>query len=252
MFMRVYLIAIFVFSSFIVPLLRTLPAHAQQTNSVEAQDPQSVLLKAANFEEEINPNPTMSGISIIGVVAQAGMLTTAPRLWTRVPKQWAGQSICMKTKSVDGVYSAQSPYTLPNSLSKSGLFELQFPTEKKDILSNYAPNHIAIRIFLGTCNGKPEAYAPSFWNVIPTAVFKTVSIFANTNGAQVAQVFLYDKPLLEPQRCKQVTADRVRSFDFICTVSIDLLSGPAPRLSIMAGRYGRYNKLADVTLRLVP
>lgn len=170
------------------------------------------------FNETISVSARIAGQFIAGL-----QMTSAPTadmtLTTFIPKDWQGDTICVRVATIEGLYLASNEYIVAEDW-KGGEAVVPYPrSDKNAALVGRAENSVGIRVARGACGYDPQDVALSSWGEAETAPSLLVNSF------QADMVFVYFEGVGQPVRCAEAALDTRISYDTYCQIPDPAPSG---------------------------
>ncbi|QBF31478.1 hypothetical protein CFI11_09640 [Thalassococcus sp. S3] len=131
-----------------------------------------------------------------------------------VPAAWAGETLCMRVVSSNGLYEAANEYSVPLAW-QGGVAALPYPTRYEDRLGQMVQNELGARLQLGECSSKNVEATVVSWN---DGARKARSLLLNSFQAEA--VFVYIEGQARPIRCDPITLEGRTAFDTSCTMQV--------------------------------
>ena len=192
-----------------------------------------VELVAQVLNETLRPAAKISGTTVVGVTYLTQAQSPDFRLGATLPPSWAGQDICVRMISADGLYESQNTYRVAADWA-GGSVALPYPTAHPAKLSALEDDELAVLTSPGGCDVRKGAA------FLPTALRQTanwrqdrVRLFVNAFHADEVYLYVGDDPAAPPVDCEKSGATAKVAFDFICEIA---LTGQAPAVSVEINR----------------
>lgn len=197
-------------------------------------DPQARLpVEAVVTPERNDETVKISGPYLAGVMyAGAEPLEDRPSLRAHVPVGWAGEPVCMRAISADGVYEFVTRYRIPADWPAEGVIDFAYETDHPDVLGAAADPEFAVSLARGDCLDEAGAFLVGYWNASDDQGGRRVVLLLNSLGADEAWVYVGDDPAAEPVDCAPVEVERPRAFDRRCVLDPEALDGGQVRIEI--------------------
>lgn len=162
-----------------------------------------------------------------------------------LPREWAGETVCLTIKSGDGRYDAEAEYNVPE-VWEGGQAGLPFPTRFDDFLSSKESRFIATLVRRGDCTGHTDEYALFAVDNFERVVSNEPVIFTlNTLRADETFLVLPDGTLVE---CNRINDDTFAAFDTECTLTGSLKFIAGETIEIHRIRGGRLDRVYTAKL----
>ena len=161
------------------------------------------------FSETVLEAARISGSILVGAQNQ-GPSGGAIRLGAHVPAAWAGEVVCSRVATVDGLYEAANPYLVPEDWT-GGPADIPHPTRHADRLAEQPQDAIGVRVSRGGCNVRPEEVAVGLWG----EATGEVSLLVNGLNADAVFAYIDDSPV----RCDPVELHGRSAYDTRCDLS---------------------------------
>lgn len=168
------------------------------------------------FNETVSETARIAGQFIAGL-----QMTSAPnadmKLNTFIPKEWKGDTICVRVATIEGLYLASNEYIVATNWDGGDTVVPYPPSDKNAALVGRAENSVGIRVARGACGEDPQDVALSSWGEAETAPGLLINSF------QADMVFVYFDGVGQPVRCAEAALDTRISYDTFCQ-----MPDPAP------------------------
>ncbi len=208
---------------------------------VMAEDPVAAELVSDPFVESYQPEVSVSGNVIVGVMTLAATQAilddeiSVNAIAADLPKQ-----LCLKAASRDGIYTSKNVYQLPAAVT--GAVRLPYRSKLADVVDDYASDEIALAATAGDCDSGSSDYY-----LLSSATSQAdldVVIYLNSFGA--TDVFYQVDADIEA--CDYISEGRRTTYDFICKMSPPASDEGVP-VTIIRERFGR--EQPSVQLRII-
>jgi hypothetical protein len=202
--------------------------------SVAAETPVSAKLVSDPFLESYQPEVSVSGNVIVGVMAlSAASAILDNQIAVRSTAEAPGGEICLRVASRDGIYTSRNIYSLPKGVS--GPVILPYQSTHRDVVKSYGDDEIALAATSGDCDsGSSDFFLLAAGDVV---------IYLNSFGA--TDVFYELDAEINP--CEYITEGRRTTYDHICRLgAIDV--GKSVPVTIIRERFGREQPSIDITI----
>lgn len=185
-----------------VAALLTVPSEASAQTLDHATGPKA-------FRETVLEAARISGSLLVGAQNQ-GPSEDGVSLGAHVPGAWAGETVCSRVATVDGLYEAANPYRVPDDWS-GGSADIPHPTAHTDRLTGQPRDAIGVRVSRGACDVRPEEFAIGRWG----EATPEVSLLINSLNADAVFAYVGDGPV----RCDPVELHGRSAYDTRCDLS---------------------------------
>ena len=197
---------------------------------VVAQEPVTATLVSNPFLETYQPEVSVSGNVIVGVMTAAAA-TAILKNQIAVRAHGAGsRAVCLRVASRDGIYTSRNIYSLPEQAE--GPVLLPYESRLADVVRAYGSNEIAMAATEGECDSGSSDY------FLLSAASETgspeVVIYLNSFGATDV-FFQLDS---DPVPCEYFSEGRRTTYDFVCRLSAIGKHDSVP-VTIIRERFGR-------------
>jgi hypothetical protein len=173
------------------------------------------------FRETVLPAARISGSVLVGAQDQGP--SDEVRVGAHIPAAWAGETVCSRVATIDGLYEATNAYLVPGDWT-GGSASIPHPTGVPDRLLARPLDTIGVRITRGLCETPPREVAIGLWGQATSGVALLV------NGIGAEGVFAYVDG--QPIRCAPLQMGGRSAFDTRCDLS-DLQVGGVTELEII-------------------
>jgi hypothetical protein len=184
----------------------------------------TVVVREANFREELSDEVAVSGEVRVGVLAgaQSGPAGTDPlKLWVDLPPGEA-RTICVKLTSRDGRYRAEGSAEL--TAEHVGKTDVKLTTHHVAGLRGKPAKpgdvHLAPLVTLSpdaSCRGRMHAIAPASWTEGPPG--NELTVLVNSGGLATRLVYWSLEGRTEVA-CTAIDAPQLVAFDTTCVVAL--------------------------------
>jgi len=206
-----------------------------------AEEPATAELVSDPFLESYQPEVSVSGNVIVGVMTSAASAAIAADRIAVAAAGEAGGTVCLRAASRDGIYTSRNVYALP--ATAAGDVRLPYRSRLADVVGGYADDEIALAATAGDCDsGSADYYLLSSTDDDAPS---DVVIYLNSFGATDVFFAIGDGDV-EP--CDYISEGRRTTFDFICRLG-DVDTGAGLPVTIIRERFGR--EQPPVELRIV-
>lgn len=209
--------------------------------AASAQDTVSAELVSDPFVESYEPEVSVSGNVVVGIMTTAVAAAIASdRIAINAPAGAGGQHLCLKAASRDGIYTSRNVYVVPDGAT--GSLHLPYRSKLTDVVSDYGEHEIALSATAGDCDSGATDYYLLGSSDDSTA--DTTVMYLNSFGA--TDVFVEIDDEIAP--CEYISEGRRTTFDFICTLNLDDGDGDVA-INVLRERFGR--EQPTISLRLI-
>lgn len=208
--------------------------------SVAAETPVSAKLLSDPFLESYQPEVSVSGNVIVGVMtAAAAGAMLENRIAVRSVAKDPGTEICLRVASRDGIYTSRNIYALP--AGANGPVLLPYQSTHKDVVRSYGDDEIALAATAGDCDsgGSEFLLLSDGVQLEPSEIV----IYLNSFGA--TDVF-YELDA-DINACDYITEGRRTTYDYICRLGFIDTSNSVP-VTIIRERFGREQPPVEITI----
>ena len=204
-----------------------------------AQDTVSAELVSDPFVESYEPEVSVSGNVVVGIMTTAAAAAIAKdQIAVNATAATGGQRLCLKAASRDGIYTSRNVYSLPG---EAGNVHLPYRSELGDVVDSYGEHEIALSATVGDCDSGGSDY----FLLGSTGGDDTGSavMYLNSFGATDVFVEIND----EIESCEYISEGRRTTFDFICPLDLGAGAGPVP-VTVIRERFGREQPSVSLTV----
>jgi len=206
-----------------------------------AQDPVSAELVNDPFVENYEPEVSVSGNVVVGIMTTAAAAAiTSDQVAVSASAEASGQRICLKAASRDGIYTSRNVYALPDGAA--GNVRLPYRSKLAEVVGLYGEHELALSATVGDCDSGASDYV--LLGSTSTGESDSAVMYLNSFGA--TDVFVEIDGKTEP--CEYISEGRRTTFDFICTLDVSAGDGAVP-ITIIRERFGR--EQPSISLRLI-
>lgn len=206
-----------------------------------AQDNLSAELVSDPFVESYEPEVSVSGNVIVGIMTTAVARAIAnDQIAVSAIAESGGQQLCLKAASRDGIYTSRNVYAVPNGAT--GSVRLPYRSKLASIVRDYGEHEIALSATVGECDSGASDYY--LLGSEEAGEMESAVIYLNSFGA--TDVFVEINDAIEP--CEYISEGRRTTFDFICPLEVSAGDGAVP-VTIIRERFGR--EQPSISLRLI-
>ena len=209
-----------------------------------AQAPVSAELVSDPFLESYQPEVSVSGNVIVGVMAvSAAAAILDNQVAIQSTRDAADSRICLRVASRDGIYTSRNIYALPGGAK--GTVLLPYQSKLKDVVKSYGTDEIALAATSGDCeSGSSNFYLLSAGDAEDAS---DVVIYLNSFGA--TDVF-YELDA-DVKECEYISEGRRTTYDYICRLG-SIGAGRSVPVTIIRERFGREQPSIDITINGAP
>ncbi len=205
-----------------------------------AQGPLSAELVSDPFVESYQPEVSVSGNVIVGVMTATAAAAMLNDEITVHSDGAGGKNVCLRVASRDGIYTSRNVYSLPEAATGSVL--LPYRSKLADVVRTYGADEIAMAATAGDCDaGSADYYLLSAAGETGSSDFV---IYLNSFGA--TDVF-YQLDA-DAQACEYLSEGRRTTFDFICRLGT-VAEGDVVPVTIIRERFGR--ELPAIEMKII-
>ncbi len=195
-----------------------------------AQDTVSAELVSDPFVESYEPEVSVSGNVVVGIMTTAAAAAIAKdQVAINATADAGDQRVCLKAASRDGIYTSRNVYALPGA---AGNVRLPYRSKLNDVVDDYGEHEIALSATVGDC----DSGASDYFLLGTTADGEPGSAVMYLNSFGATDVFVEIGDEIEP--CEYISEGRRTTFDFICSLDISAGAGAVP-VTIIRERFGR-------------
>jgi hypothetical protein len=208
---------------------------------VSAQDMVSATLVSDPFDENYEPEVSVSGNVVVGIMTPAAALAILSDQIVIIASEEADdQQLCLKVSSRDGIYTSRNVYAVPHEAA--GNIRLPYhSTHEKDV-KKYGAHELALSAKVGDC----DSGGMDYYLLDSAAADEATPAVMYINSFGATDVFI--KVNNVEKTCKYITEGRRTTFDFICPLNIAAGDGAVP-ITINRERYGR--EQPSILLRVI-
>lgn len=211
-----------------------------------AQTPVTAELVSDPFLESYQPEVSVSGNVIVGVMAvSAAAAILENQVAIQSTPDAADSRICLRVASRDGIYTSRNIYALPGGAK--GPVLLPYQSKLKDVVKSYGTDEIALAATSGDCeSGSSDFYLLSAGNSEDAL---DVVIYLNSFGA--TDVFYQLDADVNDNECEYISEGRRTTYDYICRLGL-IGAGKSVPVTIIRERFGREQPSIDITINGAP
>lgn len=208
---------------------------------VSAQDTVSAELVNDPFVENYEPEVSVSGNVVVGIMTTAAAAAVArDQIGVNASAEAGERRLCLKAASRDGIYTSRNVYAVP--ADATGNIRLPYQSRLGDVVRDYGEHEIALSATAGDC----DSGASDYFLLGSTADGESDPAVMYLNSFGATDVFVEIDGNIEP--CEYISEGRRTTFDFICTLDVSAGDGAVP-ITIIRERFGR--EQPSITLRLI-
>ncbi len=222
--------------------------------SVAAQEPVEAELLSGKLQESYQPDVSISGSVIVGVMSAGVAAAVASDGITIQPQLNPGAGdICLRVASRDGIYMSRNAYGIPDGGERS--VRLPYDTDHDDELDSYVgdengkpTNKLAVSATTGNCESEPDQYKYLLLSAQGSAPAEDVVILVNSFGA--TDVFYKLGPEdadTDPVDCTYISEGKRTAYDYVCSLG-DIRQQGDVQVSIIRERFGRAQPDVELTI----
>ncbi|MCP4300057.1 MAG: hypothetical protein GY783_05700 [Gammaproteobacteria bacterium] len=218
---------------------------ASAQDPVSAQDPASAELITDPFFENVDPEVSVSGNVVVGIMTEAAMLAIKKdQIAINAGADSGGQHLCLKGASRDGIYTSSNVYKLPDDAAGNVHLPYNKHSTEQKVVRSFLEHEIAFSATAGECDsGKTVYYL--LGNAAANEV-ESALMYLNSFGATDVLVEIDDKPA---KTCEYISEGRRTTFDFICRLGALHFGNGAVKVKIIRERFGR--EQPSISLQLI-
>jgi len=210
-----------------------------------AQDTVSAELVSDPFVESYEPEVSVSGNVVVGIMTTAVALAIAlaianDQIAINATTESGGQRLCLKAASRDGIYTSRNIYAVPDGAA--GNVRLPYRSNLASVVRDYGEHEIALSATAGDC----DSGASDYYLLGSSATGEADSAVMYLNSFGATDVFVEINDAVEP--CEYISEGRRTTFDFICSLNVSAGDGALP-ITIIRERFGR--EQPSISLRLI-
>ena len=210
-------------------------------SAVSAQDTVTAELVSDPFVESYEPEVSVSGNVVVGIMTTAAALAIVKdQIAISATAESGGQQLCLKAASRDGIYTSRNVYAVP--AGALGNVRLPYRSKLADVVRDYGEHEIALSATAGDCDTGASDYY--LLGSATDGSEEVVVMYLNSFGA--TDVFVDINDSIEP--CEYISEGRRTTFDFICTLNVEMGDGAIP-ITVIRERFGR--EQPAISLRLI-
>jgi hypothetical protein len=204
-----------------------------------AQDTVSAELVSDPFVESYEPEVSVSGNVVVGIMTTAAAAAIArDQIAVNATAATSGQRVCLKAASRDGIYTSRNVYALPG---KAGNVHLPYRSKLGDIVTGYGKHEIALSATVGDC----DSGASDYFLLGSASGDDTGSALMYLNSFGATDVFVeIDNEIVT---CDYISEGRRTTFDFICPLDLGAGADAVP-VTIIRERFGREQPAVSLTV----
>lgn len=200
----------------------------------KAQQPVSADLLSDPFLESYQPEVSVSGNVIVGVMTTSAAAALAADAISVTSA--AGSRLCLRVASRDGIYTSRNAYSIP--ADASGAAKLPYASRLSDVVSAFGPDEVAAAATDGDCDNSSNHYY-----LVAGAQPGAAVIYVNSFGA--TDVFTDIDGNIEA--CEFISEGRRTTYDFACRLG-EISSDNAIPVTIIRERFGREQPAVELTI----
>ena len=207
--------------------------------TASAQDTVSAELVSDPFVESYEPEVTVSGNVVVGIMTTAAAAAiTKDQIAITATADTTGHHLCLKATSRDGIYTSRNVYALPN---EPGNVRLPYRSKLADVVDDYGENEIALSATVGDC----DSGASDYFLLGSSADSDALSAVIYLNSFGATDVFVEAGG--ETRTCEYISEGRRTTFDFICPLAVSAGTDAVP-VTIIRERFGREQPSISLTV----
>ena len=198
-----------------------------------AQDSEPAKLISDPFQENYQPDVDVSGNVIVGVMTDvASGAIASDEIALLANAAAAGESVCLRASSQDGIYTSRNVYQLPEN--PDGRVPLPYQSSMEKVVKQYR-EEIALAATTGECDSGSNDYY--LIDKAGNARATKIVVYLNSFGATDAFIKVGESDD-GYEACEFISEGRRTSFDFICMLEAITADGPVD-VTIDRERFGR-------------
>ena len=201
-----------------------------------AQEPRSADLVNDPFFESYQPEVSVSGNVIVGVMTPAAAMAIATNsIVVNASDDDGARKVCLKAASRDGIYLSKNEYQLPDGAG--GTILLPYESDLAEVVQAYSSGEIALTATAGSCDsGSSDYYLVSS---AESDAGNEIVIFLNSFGAtDVFYQFGTGQDASAVNPCEYISEGRRTTYDFYCEIAYDG-NDASTDITIIRERFGR-------------
>lgn len=205
--------------------------------------PIELATEKGTLEETFRESARISGSLLVGA-QRAGSGETDVGIAAEIPEEWAGDTVCVRVVSVDGLYAASNPYRISTGWS-GGAAQFPYPTAHHDFLAGRPDGAIGVRVTRSPCDAPEGEVALASWRGASGAP----TLLLNSFGAEA--VFAYVGGSATPVRCTSMGLPGQSAYDVGCSLDAALSQGDESSIEILRIVKGKAAPQHTIDLRLI-
>ena len=210
-------------------------------SATSAQDTVSAELVSDPFVENYEPEVSVSGSVVVGIMTTAVALAIKEdRIAINATAESGSQQLCLRAASRDGIYTSKNVYAVPDGAV--GSIRLPYDSRLTSVVRDYAEHEIALTATAGDC----DSGALDYYLLGSAAANEGDSAVMYLNSFGATDVFVEIDGAVET--CEYILEGRRTTFDFICPLAVSSGDGAVP-ITIIRERFGR--EQPSISLRLI-
>jgi len=207
--------------------------------AASAQDTVSAELVSDPFVESYEPEVSVSGNVVVGIMTTAAVAAIAnDQIAINATADTGGQRLCLKAASRDGIYTSRNVYALP---SDAGNVRLPYRSKLANVVNDYGEHEIALSATTGDC----DSGASDYFLLTSAADGETESAVMYLNSFGATDVFVEVNG--ELATCDYISEGRRTTFDFICPLDLSTGTNAIP-VTVIRERFGREQPSISLTV----
>ncbi len=205
-----------------------------------AQAPVSAELISDPFVESYQPEVSVSGNVIVGVMtmAAAGAMLK-DEISVHSVAHAGSDEVCLRVASRDGIYTSKNIYSVPGETT--GPVRLPYRSSLTDVVEKYGDDEIAIAATVGNCDSGSAEYF--LLSATSESAPSDLVIYLNSFGA----TDVYYQVDSDIEDCEYISEGRRTTYDFICRLD-SIAAGEALPVTIIRERFGREQPSVEITI----
>lgn len=193
-------------------------------------------------DEDLKGEALISGNWLVGVHAVGEIARVKPRLYSYVPEEWKGRTICTRVTDQDGRYNALYEYKIPDTWEGDPI-EFAYPTKFGDHIKKTDAGNSGVALHLGDCSQVSEDFLPVYWNARPIENVSDsgrLELLLNVNAGRADSVFgeITIGTIATPLQCMP-TANKSVAFNYQCRAELTVNNVSEANIVVRRLRLGR-------------
>ncbi len=220
-----------------------------------AAEPLVTLDPITQVRDELRPDALISGNWLVGVHTRAQRAQNAPQLYSYVPADWEGKTVCVRVTGEKGRYNALYPYEVPGVWA-GGLIKFNYPTVHPDHVESIDHTNSGVALHNGDCATVSDTFTPVLWNALENPITTDrgeVELVLNINAGRADSVFgeaTLGAKVIE-MTCDPTDARGV-GFNYQCVFAVPGDRAAELKVAIERLRFGRAAPPRTATIQFFP